>query len=73
MENTGLSVGLSLGVLLIAAILLATVVITILCVQISREKADAYEISRDAYEIMDLPHRKHCAAKIMMGLGGFSR
>ena len=55
MENTGLSVGLSLGVLLIAAILIATVVITILCVHISRKKADAYEVSRDAYEIMDLP------------------
>ena len=47
--------GLSLGVLLIAAILIATVVITILCVQISRKKADAYEISRDAYAIMDFP------------------
>ena len=60
-ENTnsviGLSVGLSLGVLLLAAIL--TVVITILCVRTSRMKetnpSDAYEVSRDAYEIMDLP------------------
>ena len=53
----GLSVGLSLGVLLIAAVL--TVVIIVLCVQTSRKKernpSDAYEVSRDAYEIMDLP------------------
>ena len=60
-ENTnsviGLSVGLSLGVLLIAAVL--TVVITIWCVQTSTKKetnpSDAYEVSRDGYEIMDLP------------------
>ena len=51
--------GLSLGVLLIAAVLIATVVIIVLCVQTSRKKetipTDAYEVSRDAYEIMDLP------------------
>lgn len=63
----GLSVGVSLGVLLIAAVL--TVVMTILCVQKSRKKGtivqmlrkkgtiptDAYDTSKDAYEIMDLP------------------
>lgn len=53
----GLSVGVSLGVLLIAAVL--TVVMTILCVQKSRKKGtiptDAYDVSKDAYEIMDLP------------------
>ena len=37
-ENTGLSVGLSLGVLLIAAVLIATVVIIVMCVQILRKK-----------------------------------
>ena len=61
-ENTnttliGLSVGVSLGVLLIAAVL--TVVITLLCVQKSRKKGtisrDTYDVSKDAYEIMDLP------------------
>ena len=48
--------GLSLGVLLIAAVLIATVVIIVLCVQTSRKKetipTDTYEVSR---EIMDLP------------------
>ena len=34
----GLSVGLSLGVLLIAAVLMMTVVITILCVQTARKR-----------------------------------
>ena len=61
-ENTnttliGLSVGVSLGVLLIAAVL--TVVITLLCVQKSRKKGtiptDTYDVSKDTYEIMDLP------------------
>ena len=49
--------GVSLGVLLIAAVL--TVVITILCVQKSRKKGtiptDTYYVSKDAYEIMNLP------------------
>ena len=34
----GLSVGLSLGILLIAAALIVTMVMTILCIQISRKK-----------------------------------
>ena len=46
----GLSVGLSLGVPLIAAVLIMTAVITILCVQISRMK----NTPTDTYEVMNL-------------------
>ena len=46
--------GLSLGVLLIAAILIATVVITALCVQISRMKR-TISMGSDAYEVVDPP------------------
>ena len=66
-KNTALSVGLSFGVLFIA--LISTVVIIIMGVQKSRKKGtivqmlrkkgtiptDAYDTSKDAYEIMDLP------------------
>ena len=56
-ENTnsviGLSVGLSLGVLLIAAVL--TVVITLWCVWTSRKKE---RNPSDAYEVVDLPDQK---------------
>lgn len=47
----GLSVGLSLGVLLIAAVLMMTVVITILCVQTARKR----KVSTDTYEIVGPP------------------
>ena len=66
-KSTALSVGLSFGVLLMA--LISTVVIIVTCVQKSRKKGaivqmlkkkrtiptDAYDVSKDAYEIMDLP------------------
>ena len=65
-KNTALSVGLSFGVLFMA--LISTVVI-ITCVQKSRKKGaivqmlkkkrtiptDTYDVSKDTYEIMDLP------------------
>lgn len=47
----GLSVGLSFGVLLIAAVLMMTVVITILCVQTARKR----KVSTDIYEIVGPP------------------
>ena len=48
----GLSVGLSLGVLLVAAVLIMTAVITILCVQTARKKR---MVSTDTYEIVGPP------------------
>ena len=47
----GLSVGLSLGVLLIAAVLITIGVTAALCVQISRMK----NISTDTFEVVDRP------------------
>ena len=56
----GLSVGLSLGVLLIAAVLMMTVVITILCVQTARKRM----VSTDTYEIVGPPQLPPCAVTI---------
>ena len=48
----GLSVGLSLGVLLIAAALMVTVVIIVLCVQTSRKKGT---VLTNMYDIVGPP------------------
>ena len=57
----GLSVGLSLGVLLIAAVLMMTAVITILCVQTARKKR---MVSTDTYEIVGPPQLLPCPVTI---------